>query len=64
MSDRTPVARSPRRKGALASVAAIALVASGALGATVYEARVPALAQAPHYLDRGSCDGAANALLR
>jgi serine protease Do len=45
MSDRTPVARSPRRKGALASVAAIALVASGALGATLYEARTPALAQ-------------------
>jgi len=45
MSDRTPVARSPRRKGALASVAAIALIASGALGATLYEARMPALAQ-------------------
>ena len=44
MSDRTPVARGAR-KGALASVAAIAIVASGALGATVYEARVPAMAQ-------------------
>ena len=43
MSDRTP--RTARR-GALASVAAIAIVASGALGATVYEARVPAHAQA------------------
>src|SRR4051812_27995331 len=43
MSDRTPTTA---RRGALASVAAIAIVASGALGATVYEARVPAHAQA------------------
>src|SRR5829696_10513906 len=45
MSDRTPVT-AKARKGALASVAAIAIVASGALGATVYEARMPAHAQA------------------
>jgi serine protease Do len=45
MSDRTPVT-ARARKGALASVAAIAIVASGALGATVYEARMPAMAQA------------------
>jgi hypothetical protein len=41
MSDKTPVT-AKARKGALASVAAIAIVASAALGATVYEARMPA----------------------
>ena len=46
MSDTTTVASTTRRKRALASVAAAALIASGALGATVYEARMPALAQA------------------
>jgi serine protease Do len=39
-------ARTRRARG-LASVAAVAIIASGAVGATLYESRTPALAQAP-----------------